>query len=47
MANVYDFLGDDKNLFMKSSWKVYNDLSGALQYVGKTSNEKVIHADPV
>lgn len=45
MANVYDFLGDDRDFFMKSSWKVYTDISGALQYVGKTQNEKVIRTD--
>lgn len=46
MPNVYDFLGDDKEYFMKSSWKVYADLSGVLQYVGKTGNEKVIRTSP-
>ncbi len=46
MANSYNFLGDDRSLFMKSSWKVYTDISGAMQYVGKTGNEKVIRADP-
>lgn len=42
MANVYDFLGDDRDYFMKSSWKVFTDLSGVRQYVGKTGNEKTI-----
>jgi len=46
MANVYNFLGDDRDFFMKSSWKMYTDLSGAMQYVGKTGNEKNIHSDP-
>ena len=45
MANVYDFLGDERNFFMKSSWKVYTSLSGSLQYVGKTQNEKTIRTD--
>jgi hypothetical protein len=45
MANPYDFLGDSRTSFMKSSWKVYTDLSGSLQYVGKTDNEKVIRTD--
>ena len=40
MANVFDFLGDDKDFFMKSSWQVFADLNGKQQYVGKTSNEK-------
>ncbi|HDY89991.1 MAG TPA: hypothetical protein ENH82_17955 [bacterium] len=40
MANAYDFLGDNRAYFMKSSWQVYTDLSGARQYVGKTENEK-------
>ena len=31
---------------MKSSWKVYTDLSGVMQYVGKTQNEKVVRLDP-
>jgi hypothetical protein len=42
MANSYDFIGDDKNYFMKSSLSVYTDLSGTMQYVGKTSNEKAL-----
>jgi hypothetical protein len=42
MANTWDFLGDYKNSFMKSSLQVYNNLSGTLQYVGKTSNEKTL-----
>jgi len=46
MPNVYDFLGDSRDYFMKSSWKVYTDLSGALQYVGKTENEKTIRTSP-
>jgi len=40
MANVYDFLGDDADFFMRSSWQVYCNASGSLQYVGKTGNEK-------
>ena len=46
MANSYDFLGDDRDFFMKSSWSVYTDISGALQYVGKTQNEKTIRMSP-
>ena len=46
MTNTYDWLGDDREFFMKSSWAVYNDLSGILQYVGKTQNEKVIRMSP-
>ena len=42
MANVYDFLGDERDYFMKSSWKVYTDIGGVLQYIGKTENEKTI-----
>ena len=42
MPNVYDFLGDNRAFFMKSSWQVYTDLSGIRQYVGKTQNEKTI-----
>jgi hypothetical protein len=42
MANIFDFLGDDKDFFMKSGWMVYCDLNGNRQYVGKTSNEKTI-----
>lgn len=40
MGNAYDFLGDNRAYFMKSSWQVYTDLSGIRQYVGKTENEK-------
>ena len=40
--NLFDFLGDDKDFFMKSSWQVYSRLNGVSQYVGKTSNEKTI-----
>lgn len=40
MANVYDWLGDNRAYFMKSSWQVYSDLSGIRQYIGKTENEK-------
>lgn len=40
MANTYDFLGDQLDYFMKSSWQVYSDASGARQYIGKTGNEK-------
>ena len=42
MANTYDWLGAYKNDFMKSSAKVFTDLSGNLQYVGKTEPEAVI-----
>jgi hypothetical protein len=42
MANSYDFTGDEKDYFMKSSWQVYTDLNGNRQYVGKTGNEKTI-----
>jgi hypothetical protein len=42
MPNLFDFLGDDKDFFMKSSWMVYADLNGNRQYVGKTSNEKTL-----
>ena len=37
---AFNFLGDNRDFFMKSSWQVYNDLSGSSQYIGKTSNEK-------
>ena len=40
MPNSYDFLGDIKDYWMKSSLQVYTDLSGSMQYVGKTENEK-------
>lgn len=39
---AWDFLGDYKNDFMKSSLKVHTDLSGSMQYVGKTQNEKTL-----
>jgi hypothetical protein len=42
MANTWDFLGDYKSSFTKSSLQVYTDLSGSRQYVGKTSNEKTL-----
>lgn len=42
MPNVYDWLGDDAQYFMKSSWQVYTDLNGVRQYVGKTENEKTM-----
>jgi hypothetical protein len=42
MPNTYDFLGDFNNYFMKSSLQVFTDASGAIQYVGKTQNEKNI-----
>ena len=42
MANVYDFLGAEKDFFMKSSWDVYTSLNGNRQYVGKTGNEKTL-----
>lgn len=44
--NTYDWLGDSKDWFVKSSLKVYNDLSGIMQYVGKTGNEKTIRMNP-
>ena len=40
MANTYDFLGDQRSYFMKSSMQVYTDLGNVRQYVGKTGNEK-------
>lgn len=40
MAKSFDFLGPHKQHFMKQSLDVYTDLSGTLQYVGKTQNEK-------
>lgn len=43
--NVYDWLGDDRAHFTKSSFKVFNDLSGSMQYVGKTENEKEVNFD--
>jgi hypothetical protein len=42
MGNTWDFLGAYKNDFMKSSLDVYTNLSGNLQFVGKTQNEKTI-----
>ena len=39
---AYDFLGAYKGDFMKSSLHVYTDLSGAMQYVGKTQNAKTL-----
>ena len=42
MANTWDFLGDYKNHFQKSSLQVFTDLSGSMQYVGKTQNEKTL-----
>jgi len=42
MANTYDFLGDFNGYFMKSSLQVFCDVSGNMQYVGKTENEKNI-----
>lgn len=42
MANSYDFLGDNKSYFMRSSWQVFTDLNGNRQYVGKTGNEKTM-----
>ncbi len=41
-TNSYDFLGDQKDYFMKSSWQVFTDLNGVRQYVGKTTNEKTL-----
>ena len=43
MANVYDFLGDEVDFFMKSSWQVYTNANGNRQYVGKTNNEKTFN----
>lgn len=37
--NIYDFLGDDATAFMKASAQIYTDLSGSMQYVGKTQPE--------
>lgn len=43
MAKTFDFLGAFKGHFMKSSLDVYAKLNGtALQYVGKTGNEKTL-----
>jgi len=42
MGNIYNWLGNNKSYFMRSSWQVYTDLSGVRQYVGKTGNEKTI-----
>lgn len=39
MAKSFDFLGAHKGSFLKQSFQVYNNLSGNLQYVGKTQNE--------
>jgi hypothetical protein len=39
MPNSYDFVGDYKGFFQKSSSQVYCDASGSLQYVGKTNHE--------
>jgi hypothetical protein len=44
MANTYDFLGDYKGYFQKSSSQVYCNASGHLQYVGKTNHE--VEFDP-
>lgn len=38
--NMYDFVGADIDYFMKSSLKVYANLSGVQQFLGHTSNEK-------
>ena len=38
--NQYNFAGGDIDYFMKSSLKVYADLSGIQQFLGYTSNEK-------
>lgn len=40
---AFNFLGDDRDTFMKSSWKIYNNLSGTSQYIGKTSNDKTFN----
>jgi hypothetical protein len=39
MAKSFDFLGAHKGSFWKQSFQVFTDLSGNLQYVGKTQNE--------
>lgn len=39
-TNSYDFAGADIDYFMKSSLKVYANLSGIQQFLGLTSNEK-------
>lgn len=39
MSNVFNFLGADATAFMKSSLQVFNNLSGSMQYVGKTKPE--------
>jgi hypothetical protein len=44
MPNTYDFLGDYKGYFQKSSSQVYCNASGSLQYVGKTNHE--VEFDP-
>jgi hypothetical protein len=42
MAKNFDFLGAYKGHFLKQSLDVYTNLSGNLQYVGKTQNEKTL-----
>lgn len=44
MARTFDFLGAYKGHFLKSSLEVYCKLSGSLQFVGKTQNEKSLSA---
>jgi hypothetical protein len=39
MAKSFDFLGSFKGHFWKQSFQVFNNLSGNIQYVGKTNNE--------
>lgn len=43
MAKSFDFLGDFKGHFWKQSFQVFTDLSGSLQYVGKTQNGKTFN----
>lgn len=42
MAKNFDFVGAYKGHFLKQSLDVYNNLSGSLQYIGKTQNEKTL-----
>ena len=44
MANAYDFHGDYKGYFQKSSSQVYCNASGSMQYIGKTNHE--VEFDP-
>jgi len=40
MSKSFDFLGSHKGSFSKSSLAVHCNLSGVMQFVGKTENEK-------